>query len=311
MKKILHFSLLFLLAGMIFLHACRTNNNSGQLVSVPDMVPTESSQQTPVSEPQQNSQPEVEESQMSEEEILATIQSDWNGSPHAAAYVLDESDHNNRCSRCHSPINWQPTMDDLPESCFSCKFELEDPAPFIAEEDWLDIPCQVCHEVGKKDKVDPAYKWLEIAQLDEYAEVSSTTELCKKCHETVGFDGHGGINDLGVHSDLTCTTCHNAHSTQASCLSAGCHDDVLFSDSATPGHQEEHELVSCVACHDAGGKELGFRDSDGLFTTMEEVLENDGDSVFFFASHNLQLESNCQDCHFTENPWGITRDIED
>ena len=59
----------------------------------------------------------------------AAIQAAWQSSPHADTFILDLNGQNNTCARCHAPINWSPSMDELPESCFACKFELEAPPP--------------------------------------------------------------------------------------------------------------------------------------------------------------------------------------
>ncbi|MBN2044776.1 MAG: hypothetical protein JW757_07140 [Anaerolineales bacterium] len=301
------FFLAILLTTLAFLTACGTTDNAPQAPPQPNANSAEENGEETNQPPEPETQPAENTPQMNEEEIQAAIQVSWNNSPHAAAYVLDEANQNNSCARCHSPINWQPTLDDLPESCFSCKFELEEPDPLIAENDWQNIPCMVCHEVGRKDKVDPAFKWLEIAELEEYTQVETSTELCQKCHPTETFTAHGGIQDLGVHQDMTCTDCHDAHTTQASCMDAGCHENVL--NTGIPGHTDEHLNVACVACHDAGGMALGFREEDGLFTTQEVIPTEEGENTFFFSSHHLKLDSACDDCHFTGNPWSITDNI--
>ena len=124
------------------------------------------------------------------------IDAAWLSSPHANAFVLDADGNNNPCARCQAPINWVPSMDDLPESCFACKFELDEPPPYIPEDEWLDIPCNVCHEVDKNGEVQPEYSWLEIAALDEYAAVESPTELCMKCHDPINVPEHGIIHGM-------------------------------------------------------------------------------------------------------------------
>lgn len=289
---------------LVFLSACGTERNTAQTENT--KAPDNSTDQN-VEVPQTDEQPEEDQQPINEEEIQEAIQIMWEDSPHAAAFVVDTSNENNRCAKCHSPIDWQPTLDDLPESCFSCKFELEDPEPYIAEQEWQNIPCMVCHEVGRKDKVAPEYQWLEIAQLEEYASVSSTTELCQKCHLVEGFSDHGGIQHLGVHQDMTCTACHDAHSTQAACLDSGCHEGTMESD--IPGHTDEHTNLTCAACHDASGMDLGFRENDGMFSTLATISTAEDESTFFFSSHNLQLESACDRCHFAGNPYGISENI--
>ncbi|MEE9599032.1 MAG: hypothetical protein V3V66_01080, partial [Anaerolineales bacterium] len=79
-------------------------------------------------------------------ESLILAQQQWETSAHANAYVVDSEGKNNSCAQCHAPMNWMPTIDDIPESCLACKFELETPPPFISEDEWFHIPCLVCHE---------------------------------------------------------------------------------------------------------------------------------------------------------------------
>ena len=64
---------------------------------------------------------------------LVVAQQGWEISAHASSFVVDNEGNNNPCSRCHAPMNWMPTLDDIPESCQACKFELETPPSFIPE----------------------------------------------------------------------------------------------------------------------------------------------------------------------------------
>ena len=81
-------------------------------------------------------------------------------------------------------INWMPTLDDIPESCQACKFELPVPPTFIQESDWLHVSCIMCHQVDKKGIVQAEVEWLEIPVLEEYVSVETHSELCLKCHNT-------------------------------------------------------------------------------------------------------------------------------
>lgn len=215
------------------------------------------------------------------------VQAAWQASPHADTFVLADDGTNSTCARCHAPVNWIPTMDDMPESCASCKFEVQPPPPVIAEADWDAVQCNVCHQV-KRDTVDPQVVWLEIAAIEQYASVTSNSELCLKCHETGELPGHVRIIRDGVHRDMLCTDCHDAHSTAASCGTSDCHP------AATPvaGHDDAHQAVGCLACHDAAGLQVGPGDT-GQWTTLE------------YASHSLQTAVDCQRCHYTANPWGL------
>jgi hypothetical protein len=197
-------------------------------------------------------------------------------------------------------------MDDIPESCLTCKFEVEPPPPVVVEEEWEHVPCQVCHKV-KKDEVQPEYLWLEIAQIEEYAEVASTTELCLKCHAGVDVPGHKELLFTDVHQDLTCTECHDAHSTTSGCSKPGCHEDTLNPAEPIAGHDEEHALVACMACHEATGLEVGLDEEVGLWTTF---LAADGaDTLAPLVTHEVQLEADCERCHYSGNPWGFSESV--
>ena len=233
------------------------------------------------------------------------IETAWKSSPHADTFILDETGQNNTCAQCHAPINWLPSMEDLPESCYACKFELEPPPPTIAESEWLDVPCKVCHKLDKKDNVQPEYAWLEIAPLDEYASVASPSELCLKCHAPVDVPGHGIPQVGGDHPGYQCTDCHSAHDTIASCDAAGCHDNVIQPSTPIPGHDADHSSVACAACHDGSGMEVGPDEESGLWTTF---LSSNGDR-FAFTSHNIVLEAKCDRCHFAGNPWSLSENV--
>jgi hypothetical protein len=247
------------------------------------------------------------------------IDAAWLSSPHANAFVLDADGNNNPCARCHAPINWEPSMDDLPESCFACKFELDEPPPYIPEDEWLDIPCNVCHEVDKNGEVQPEYSWLEIAALDEYAAVESPTELCMKCHDPINVPEHAIINVAGGHEGYECTQCHDAHDATASCGAVDCHEDVIEPDTPIAGHDEDHRDVSCAACHDADGMEVGPSEELGYWTTfaqwssetaVSETETKTETGIVAFTSHNTVLEASCERCHYADNPWELSDNVD-
>lgn len=240
-----------------------------------------------------------------------TIEAGWKAGPHADTFVTDASNENSACARCHAPLNWVPTMDDLPSGCYSCKFEIEDPPPFIPENEWTPIECKVCHEVDRNNNVAAEFKWLEIAAIDEYAEVESATALCQKCHTGAGLPDHMSIEVLGVHSTLACTECHDAHSTASACAASGCHEDWRTLDPPIVGHDSDHEAVSCVACHDAGSLAVGPDEgADNRWLTFASHTA-DGETVSApFTSHNLQRDVACERCHFADNPWGLSAEVD-
>lgn len=233
----------------------------------------------------------------------------WLSSSHADTFVVDAEGNNNTCARCHAPVNWVPSMDELPESCFACKFELEDPPPYISESDWVDIPCYVCHEKDRKDNIQPEYTWLEIAATEEYAKVDTPTELCQKCHNVAELSDHAVSQLGGAHSDYECTDCHDAHDTVASCGSVNCHENVVEPAESIAGHDDDHQLVSCEACHDGGGLVVGPSEQDGIWETYVTVPSGDTEKTVSYTSHNIILDAPCERCHFAENPWGLAETI--
>lgn len=250
--------------------------------------------------------PENSTSQDISEPDPAAIEAAWNSSEHANTYVLDAAGQNNTCAQCHAPIKWQPSMDTLPESCFACKFELEDPPPYIPEDAWLHIPCKVCHRLDD-DTVQPEIAWLDIAPLDEYIDMSSPTELCLKCHAPTEVPQHGKVELINAHADYECTGCHDAHSASATCVSEACHSDVIQPAAPIPGHDADHQMVSCVACHDASGMQVGPDEESGVWTTYA-ITPADAEP-FPFTSHNIVRESSCIRCHFADNPWGLSAEV--
>lgn len=235
---------------------------------------------------------------------IASITSTWQSSPHANTFVLDDEGQNNSCARCHAPVNWSPTIADIPESCFACKFELKEPAPLVPENAWANISCNVCHKVDKKGNIQPEYAWLEIAALEQYAEVASPTELCLKCHAPVDIPNHGSVTVSGAHAGFECIQCHSTHSTAASCDAAGCHGDA-----AIPVHDTYHQAVTCAACHDGSGMEVGQDEEMGFWLTFQPSATGADGDHFAFTSHQLVREVDCSRCHFSGNPWGLLESV--
>jgi len=248
---------------------------------------------------------------------LIAAQQAWDTSPHASTFVVDDKNQNNTCARCHAPINWMPTLDDIPESCQACKFELAPPPPLIPENEWAGITCTYCHEQDKKGVLQPEVMWLEIPALEEYATVETYTDLCLKCHDTTNIPEHGEVNVGGDHSGMLCTDCHPPHSATATCDSADCHP----SDQATgpiEGHDDLHQNVSCAACHDSAGWDVGIDEGSDIWLTFspwsQEIIVAEGDSIINsglvgFSSHDISKTVNCERCHFADNEWGLSIDV--
>ena len=233
--------------------------------------------------------------------LPSLIQSQWEASPHAHTYVTDELGTNSTCALCHAPLNFVPSMDNIPESCAACKFEVPPAPPTISEADWDNIPCNICHRV-KKGVVQPDYAWLSIPPIDEYADLATTTELCLKCHGQTDLAGHGMSNLAHAHAGYTCTQCHDAHTTTTTCSSEICHANVLNPTVPIPGHDKDHQAVTCWTCHDASGMAVGPADQ-GIWTTFLP-----GSSTPY-ASHDIVKQAACERSHFPNNPWNLTKKV--
>jgi hypothetical protein len=192
--------LLFLIAGLA---ACQSSDSPTDSSPGAQATPTsgggESTGEDPVDEPEAPSASEIEQA--------------WQTSPHADTYV--EGD-NNVCARCHAPVVFVPSIDDISESCLVCKFEIAPPPASLAQETWTNIECNVCHLVNKNDEVEPEFAWLLFLLINEYEQVDTSTELCTKCHTDPGLDvpGHTAVVVGVAHADYACTDCHDAHSTR-------------------------------------------------------------------------------------------------
>lgn len=263
------------------------------LQPIPSSTEVPSNEGSPTKAPQPTSVP----TEISPE----LIQTMWAASPHAKTYVLDALGTNSTCALCHAPINFVPSMDDMPASCAACKFEVEPPPPTIAEADWDHVACNVCHRV-KKGQVQAEYAWLSIPPIDEYEQVATTTDLCLKCHGQIDIAGHEMPDLANAHSGYTCTQCHNAHSTTATCSSELCHVDVLNPTTPILGHDKDHLEVTCWACHDAAGLEVG-PDDQGNWSALLP------DTSIPYASHNIVKQALCERCHFVNNPWKLSAEV--
>jgi hypothetical protein len=231
----------------------------------------------------------------------------WGSSAHAQTFVTSQAGTNSDCARCHAPVEWIPSMDDLPESCFSCKFTVSPPPPVIPEDKWSHVNCNVCHEVSRKGERSPGIAWLEIAAIGEYSKPGSSTELCMKCHIGVDVAGHAPVELSGVHQELLCTHCHDAHTTAASCGTAGCHEGMLSAE--VPGHDEAHSQISCAVCHDGNGWERVLTE-EGVWGTQTALAAGGETVVRLRTSHNIIREADCSVCHFAGNPWGLEESLE-
>jgi hypothetical protein len=247
----------------------------------------------------------------------------WSESAHASTGGT-ASVANTYCAECHSPLNWNPQA-------------TRDTAVPVLAGEWMNIPCEVCHEASGTGSLLASISWWD-PTTDQNQPVADSTELCEKCHrDTVDF--HYKVNlDDSVHSGFGCMTCHEPHSTAASCTNSGCHDQIRPESSLPPGtptggvhpnntafcgganchpaatqaalsntsiHSAMHASVSCIACHDSSGLDVApFFD---LGTWMPfQILEKDGvPTKVPVRSHAIHRTVDCTRCHFEGNGWGL------
>jgi len=159
---------------------------------------------------------------------------------------------------------------------------------------------------------------LEIPALEEYASVETYAEICLKCHDTSNIPDHGEVSVAGDHAGMLCTDCHPPHSATASCDSVDCHPADPAAD-PIQGHDDDHQNVSCAACHDSAGWEVGPDEESGFWTTYSpwshEIKIGEADTIVNtgiipFTSHEIVLEALCERCHFSDNPWGLGDNVE-
>jgi hypothetical protein len=262
---------------------------------------------------------------------LQLIQAMWEGSPHGSTYDLGKGP-NTYCSRCHSPQNWDPaSQPGPPPNCITCKFPTDAElriAPtmdFVSEEDWVGISCETCH-LTVDGILQSDLAWFNpLTREDE--PVNTPNELCTKCHlTTAGVRASGGrgvtheiVLGGSAHANWAgalpqvwrpqyCSDCHNPHTTEPKqCVD--CHEGVLTLDKHMKGTAEAHVDLSCLACHDASGMQVGPHpdpNQNGVWTTLVSSVSRSGDVVTAYEkSHSVQWQVDCSRCHYAENPWEL------
>ncbi|MEE9599031.1 MAG: hypothetical protein V3V66_01075 [Anaerolineales bacterium] len=250
---------------------------------------------------------------------------DWEAGPHSTYDVARGP--NDWCARCHSPQNWNPeaTVGAAP-NCVSCKMFEEitvgDGNVLIEEADWKAIPCESCHVMENGFAIKNA--WLNPISM-EYQEVSNTTELCEKCHVTTTGNAFGSAVDhkitLGGSAHLNyggflgdeapptyCTDCHDSHTTEPKqCVD--CHqEDIEKAEHAGGFYGVMKDTVTCMACHDASGADVGpHPDEDNdLWVPQVTTMGRGGPSTDAVVSHSIVYDVACDRCHFAENAWELT-----
>lgn len=238
---------------------------------------------------------------------------------------------NTLCSRCHSPLNWDPEAFISPApNCISCKFEYDSEVriaegnPLVEEADWAGIPCETCHELDTNGTASAEIAWLNPISM-QYDELNTPIELCEKCHVLSIDDAYesgidhkitlGGSAHL-IYSGFTgetvppqyCSDCHDPHNNQAKPSCEDCHS-VRNLDTHIYGNNAMHTIVSCMACHDSTDLEVGPHPDDemnGLWVTLITTEGRSGTTISALVSHSPTHEVLCNKCHFEDNVYGLT-----
>lgn len=296
-------AVLFVLLAMV---SCQGQAPQAEAPAQGQSAPEQNQPSQPEGAPQAQGEPQPPAPETapaaSEPKTQEQIEVDWQAGPHSSTYVLTAEGTNSSCARCHAPANWTPSMDEMPESCYACKFEIKPPPPLVEEAAWEHVACKVCHQV-KKGKVQKEIGWLEIPPIEEYSQIATNAELCLKCHVTDETPGHEGVVVAGAHVEMSCTDCHDAHTMTASCATSGCHTEMEAATAPIPGHDADHENVACEACHDAAAMEIG-PDADGVWNVLK--TDKEGEPGEPTSSHNTVKEAPCERCHYSDNPWGLS-----
>ena len=211
-----------------FLSAC-------QKTPSPQALPTSTTIQTRVETSPTASLPATEpDASPTADTRFEDARAAWDQSDHNAGYDLEKGP-NTYCARCHSPANWDPAAEvDSPPNCVSCKFPQEDEPriaegnPLVPEEDWVGIDCAVCH-TNADDELQSSLSWYDV-KTGYQETIQTPADLCMHCHvNSEPFLFHARELGDSVHKGFDCTDCHDPHSTEASCLSSGCHHVPLGS----------------------------------------------------------------------------------
>ena len=167
--------------------------------------------------------------------------------------------------------------------------------------------------------------WLNPISM-EYESVNTPNELCEKCHVTTVGTGNpvrsavshkiilGGpahLNYAGFIDEVKppayCSDCHDPH-TQQPKQCQDCHE-IDTATHAGGRYIAMEDKLTCMACHDASGAEVGpnpAEDAGGIWTTLLTEVGRSGPTTTAIISHSIQYTVACNRCHFEGNTWELT-----
>ena len=189
-----------------------------------------------------------------------------------------------------------------------------------------EVNCDICHR-SENGIMTNEVVWLN-QNSGQYETVNDYSDLCSNCHE--GYD-----HAESAHKNFTCLECHDHHSAGAACLD--CHKQVKEASLQVPAtpisdhttgtdtlcngsgchsmatqvaegpfsiHGAQHTKVTCAACHDAEGLQVGPLQDGTVWVSWSSSWLNNNPAAPF-NSHNLQYQVDCKRCHYENNPWGL------
>jgi cytochrome c551/c552 len=68
--------------------------------------------------------------------------------------------------------------------------------------------------------------------------------------------------------------------------------------------------VTCVACHDASGLDVGPVEGEDVWITFRTTELLGRANTEPYQSHALQRSVMCDRCHYPDNAWGLTALVE-
>lgn len=233
-----------------------------------------------------------------------TVQADqvrerWQQGVHAQTYTAGE---NSSCARCHAPLEWVPVLSERSQAWLELGLAGVGEPFHIPEAAWSNVSCEICH-AQRMDEIDGEISWLAIPPLGLYEDVSSPRQLCSKCHVSEVEDGHTPLVYGGVHEDLGCSDCHDAHDGSASCGSR-CHQPFAMECTQIETHDKPHSDVTCSGCHDGMDFAIGWNEERARWDTFTGGDPRVNREARPFTSHYIVLEVDCERCHAPgDHPW--------
>ena len=220
------------------------------------------------------------------------VSENWDSSPHASTDGRERPGFERDCQRCHAP-----------QFVSVGSFMSSEHGSVTGSPSGAANGCAVCHpqDAGQESQ---HVALLVDSAAGEYQTVDTGDDLCAVCHTVDHPDGHLPIDLRGVHEDLRCLDCHDAHTGKASCTTAGCHPPFQAECEPILSHDKPHSTVTCTACHARGGVQIKWDEEVQAWHSFFPV-ENAGEvETRAQHAHDLSREIICERCHTPgQLPW--------